>query len=229
MDVSRISKFTPTDAAISRTAEGTTFVDVLSSKANQPPSFDKSTKDYDTLKWEEELRAQLAQKKGGQKQKKLTTDEQHKVNAQLDKEAAIRHEVQDAVKRIERGAGIVQGLASSPVAEADGWINPAVHSLLVLARAGVGIFVGDVVSRAFIACSEKLTSRLSSLRPFVGIATLRAIGNPHIAPEMEAEPLARKYAFFFFFLVGLLIVRQILLREFFIAYGSPPSRDHLIQ
>jgi hypothetical protein len=33
--------------------------------------FDKNTKDYDTLKWEEELRAQLAEKKG-QSQKKLT-------------------------------------------------------------------------------------------------------------------------------------------------------------
>lgn len=191
LDVARISKFTPADAAIARTPEGTTFVDVLSSKANQP-SFDKSTKDYDTLKWEQELRAQLAEKKGGQKQKKLTAEEHHKVNAQLAKEDAIRQDVHQAVKRVERGAGIVQGLASSPVSDADGWINPAVHSLLALARAGAGLFVGDAVSNAFIACSDKLSSRLSTLRPFVGIATLRAMGDSHIAPEMEAEPLTRK-------------------------------------
>ena len=190
LDITRISRFTPTDAAIARTAEGTMFVDVLSSKASQQ-TFDKG-KEYATLKWEQELRAQLAEKKG-QKQKKLTPDEQHKVNAQLAKESEIRKDVQQEVKRVERGAGIVQGLASSPVADADGWINPAVRSLLALARAGAGLFVGDAVSKAFVACSEKLTPRLSTLRPFVGIATLRAIGDPHLSPEMEAEPLSSKF------------------------------------
>lgn len=100
LDVKRISKFTPTDAAIARTPEGTTFIDVLSTKTKQPLS--EKVKDYDTLKWEEELRAQLAEKKG-QKQRKLTPDEQAKVNAQLAKEAKIREEVQSEVKRIKRG------------------------------------------------------------------------------------------------------------------------------
>jgi hypothetical protein len=188
LDASRLSRFTPTDAAIARTPEGTMFVDVLNTKSKQP-AFDKNTKDYDTLKWEEELRAQLAQKKG-QTQKKLSADEQAKVKAQLAKESKIREEVLQEVKRVERGAGIIQGLASGPAVDADGWINPAVSSLLSLARAGVGLFAGDVVSKAYVKCAEKVSSRLGPLRPFVGVATLRAIGRSHLPPEMEAEPLA---------------------------------------
>ncbi|KAE8335069.1 hypothetical protein BDV24DRAFT_14814 [Aspergillus arachidicola] len=188
LDVSRVSKFTPTDVAIARTPEGTMFVDVLSTKSK--PVFDKNTKDYDILKWEEELRVQLAEKKG-QKQKKLTADEQSKVKAQLAKESKIREEVLRAVKRIERGAGIMQGLASGPAVEADGWINTAVGSLLSLVKAGAGLLAGDVVSRAYIKCAEKVSSRLGPLRTSVGVATLRALGRSQLSPEMEAEPLGQ--------------------------------------
>ncbi|KAJ5258160.1 hypothetical protein N7524_009716 [Penicillium chrysogenum] len=187
LDGTRLSKFTATDAAISRTPEGTAFVDVLSSKSKQP-AFDKNTKDYDTLKWEEELRAQLAEKKG-QSQKKLTPEENSKVKAQLAKEAKIRQDVLEEVKRIERGAGLIRALATGPANDVEGWINAAVSSLLSLAQAGAGLFVGDVVSRAFITCADEVSTRLGPLRPFVGIATLRAIGNTNLPSDMELEPL----------------------------------------
>ncbi|KAK4861382.1 hypothetical protein LT330_004298 [Penicillium expansum] len=187
LDGTRLSKFTATDAAISRTPEGTAFVDVLSSKSKQP-AFDKNTKDYDTLKWEEELRAQLAEKKG-QSQKKLTPEENSKVKAQLAKEAKIRQDVLEEVKRIERGAGLIRGLATGPANDVEGWINAAVTSLLSLAQAGAGLFVGDVVSRAFITCADEVSTRLGPLRSFVGIATLRAIGNTNLPSDMELEPL----------------------------------------
>ncbi|KAG0152638.1 hypothetical protein PDIDSM_1118 [Penicillium digitatum] len=187
LDGTRLSKFTATDAAISRTPEGTAFVDVLSSKSKQP-AFDKNTKDYDTLKWEEELCAQLAEKKG-QSQKKLTPEENSKVKAQLAKEAKIRQDVVEEVKRIERGAGLIRGLATGPANDVEGWINAAVSSLLSLAQAGAGLFVGDVVSRAFITCADEVSTRLGPLRTFVGIATLRAIGNTNLPSDMELEPL----------------------------------------
>ncbi|GKZ36456.1 translational activator of GCN4 [Aspergillus brasiliensis] len=189
LDTSRLSKFTATDVAIARTPEGTMFVDVLSTKSKQS-SFDKNTKDYDILKWEEELRSQLADKKG-QKQKKLTVEEQSKVKAQLAKESKIREEVLQVIKKIERGCGIIQGLADGPAIDADGWINPAVSSLLALTEAGAGLYAGDVVSKAYVKCAEKLSSRLGPLRPFVGIATLRAIGKSYLPPEMEAEALGQ--------------------------------------
>lgn len=189
LDTSRLSQFTATDVAIARTPEGTMFVDVLSTKSKQS-NFDKNTKDYDILKWEEELRSQLADKKG-QKQKKLTAEEQSKVKAQLAKESKIREEVLQVIKKIERGCGIIQGLADGPAIDADGWINPAVSSLLSLTEAGAGLYAGDVVSKAYVKCAEKLSSRLGPLRPFVGIATLRAIGKSYLPPQMEAEALGR--------------------------------------
>ncbi|BCR89133.1 putative translational activator [Aspergillus chevalieri] len=190
LSAERLSKFTPTDAAIARTPEGTMFVDVLSNKTRQ---LDKNTKDYDTLKWEEELRAQLAERKG-QTQKKLKPEEQAKVKAQLAQEAKIREEVLYEVKRIERGAGIIQGLATGPATDVEGWINPAVSSLLGLMEANAGMFVGDVVSKAYVSCAEKLSTRLATLRQFVGVATLRAIGRTYLPPEMEVEPLGELIA-----------------------------------
>ena len=187
----RLSRFTPTDAAIARTPEGTMFIDVLSNKSKQP-AFDKNTKDYDTLKWEEDLRAQLAEKKG-QKEKKLNPEEQGKVKAQLAKESQIRGEVLHEIKRVERGAGIIQGLATGPPNDVDSWINPAVNSLISLMEAGAGLFVGDVVSKTFVLCADKLSPRLGTLRPFVGVATLRAIGRTYLSPEMEIEPLGGRF------------------------------------
>ncbi|KAH8695955.1 putative translational activator [Talaromyces proteolyticus] len=183
----RISRFTPTDAAIARTLEGTTFIDVLNTKSSSALS-DKNIKDYDTLKWEEELRQQLAQKKG-QPQKKLTADDQAKVKAQLAKEAKIRDEVVSEVKRIERGCVIVRGLATGPPTDPSGWMSIATTALLSLARLNAGLFVGDAVSNAYISCAERVSTRLGPLRPFIGIATLRALGNTNLSPEMEVEPL----------------------------------------
>ncbi|KAL4925909.1 putative translational activator [Aspergillus undulatus] len=188
LNASRASQITPTDAGIARTPEGTMFVDVLNTKSRQ--TFDKNTKDYDILKWEEEMRAHLAQKKG-EKPKKLTADEQAKVKAQLAKEAKIREDVLREVQRIERGCGIIQGLAAGPAIDADGWINPAISSLLALFKAGAGLFSGDVVSKAYIKIADKLSSRLGPLRPFVGVATLRAIGKGALPAEMEVEPLGK--------------------------------------
>ncbi|KAK2778996.1 translational activator of GCN4 [Emmonsiellopsis sp. PD_33] len=181
----RVLKFGPSDIAIARTPEGTTFVDVLNTKAK--PVIGKS-KDADTLKWEAELRAQVEQKRG-QQQKKLTADEKAKVNAQLAKEAEIRKNVESEEEILKRGAGIVESLARGPPTDFEAWINPAVKSLTDLARAGAGAVVGDAVSSAYVACADRISTRLGTMRPFVGIATLRALGKTYLSPELEEEPL----------------------------------------
>ncbi len=61
LDVTDVHAIGPLEAAIFRTPEGTAFVDVLAKKQNVVPN--KNTKDYHTLKWEEELRAQIAEKR----------------------------------------------------------------------------------------------------------------------------------------------------------------------
>lgn len=185
LDPKQLQSIGPTEAAIFRTPEGTAYIDVLSKKA--PVVIDKNTKDYDTLKWEEELRTQLAQKKG--QTKKLTADEQAKVNAQLAKESAIRKEVAATEARMRRGVGIIRSLAVGPPTEAEHWMGPAVELLIQSIRAGAGLLLGDAPALAFISCSERISNRLGVVRPFVGIATLRTIGSIQLSNEYEEEDL----------------------------------------
>ncbi|KAI0473029.1 armadillo-type protein [Xylariaceae sp. FL0804] len=175
----------PVEAAIFRTPEGTAFVDVLAKKSQFLPN--KNTKDYDTLKWEEELRNQLAQKKG--LQKKLSADEQAKVNAQLKKEAGIRHSIQQLEARLMRGLGIIKSLAEGPPTEASLWLAPCTSSLLEAIEAGACLITGEAAPSAFLACANKVTPRLGAVRPFVGVATLRALGVTSLPDNLMEEDL----------------------------------------
>ncbi|RDW60906.1 ARM repeat-containing protein [Coleophoma cylindrospora] len=186
LDPEKLSDIGPTEAAIFRTPEGTAFVDVLAKKT-QTYVPNKNTKDYDTLKWEEELRSQLAEKKG--QQKKLTPDEAAKVNAQLKKEAAIRLRIKGLQAELLRGIGIVRSLANGPPTEAHLWIGPAVKALVSTINAGAGLITGNAAADAYILCSNRTAARIGTLRQFIGVATLRAMEVPNLPEELCQEPL----------------------------------------
>ncbi|KAK4692665.1 hypothetical protein P7C71_g4584, partial [Lecanoromycetidae sp. Uapishka_2] len=178
----------PTEIAIARTPEGTAFVDVLSTKG-QAYAVDKSSKDYDLIRWEEEIRSQIAQKKG--QQKKLTTDEKAKVNTQLAKESTIREEVHKLERTIRDGVGFIQALAVGPPTDAGMWLGPSLKALTRVIAAGAGKLVGHAADDAFLACSKFMSMRLGSLREFIGIATLRALGSSTLPKELTEEPLGK--------------------------------------
>lgn len=184
LDVEKLQDIGPLEAAIFRTPEGTAFVDVLASKDNVVPN--KNTKDYDTLKWEEDLRAQLAAKKG--LQKKLTAEQTAKVNAQLKKESDIRTRVQHVAAQLLRGIGIVRSLATGPPTEASLWMGTAVESLLNALDAGAGLITGDAAPTAYIALADRISDRLAAMRLFVGIATLRAHEVTTLPQNLQEEP-----------------------------------------
>lgn len=184
LDAAQLQTVGPLEAAIFRTPEGTAFVDVLAKKQNVVPN--KNVKDYDTLKWEEELRAQLAQKKGTQK--KLTADETAKVNAQVKKEAEIRENVRQAAAKLLRGFGIVKALATGPPSDASRWMGAAVGATLAAVNAGATLITGDTGPTAFIASADQITSRLGSVRPFIGVATLRAHEVSALPENLTQEP-----------------------------------------
>ena len=186
LDPTQLTSIGPTEAAIFRTEEGTAFVDVLASKS-QSYTPNKNTKDYDTLKWEEELRAQLAQKKG--QQKKFTPEENAKVNAQLKKESAIRLQIKYLEAKLLRGIGIIKSLATGPPTEAGLWMGPAVKALVDVINAGAGLITGSAAPDAYILCAERLPTRIGALRPFIGIAALRALDVPNLPEELLQEPL----------------------------------------
>jgi len=186
LDPQLLTDIGPTEAAIFRTPEGTAFVDVLASKSqNYVP--DKNIKDYDTLKWEEDLRAQLAQKKG--QQKKLTPEESAKVKTQIKKESGVRQNIQHVVVKLMRGIGIIESLATGPPTDASLWMSPAVKALVDIIGAGAGLLTGNVGPNAYILCAERLASRIGPLRRFIGVATLRALSVPQLPEELLQEPL----------------------------------------
>lgn len=186
LNPTQLSDVGPTEAAIYRTPEGTAFVDVLSSKS-QAPEISKNQKDYDTLKWEQELRNQLAAKKG--QTKKLTADEQAKVKAQLQKESEIRQKVALVDAKLRRGIGFINALTTGPPTEAEEWFGTSVKLLFDIIQAGAGLILGDAASLAYLQCSDKISTRLGPLRPFVGVSTLRSAGITLLPENLLAEPL----------------------------------------
>ncbi|GME36190.1 Translational activator Gcn1 [Neofusicoccum parvum] len=181
----QVESIGPTEAAIFRTPEGTAFIDVLAKQQARVPS--KGDKDYDTWKWEQELRDQISQKKGAQK--KLTAEEQAKVKAQLEKESKIRQEVAVVEASLQRGVGIIKALATGPPTEANLWLGPAIDSILEAMNAGAGLVIADAATSAYIACAERISPRLGVHKPFFGIATLRAMNMAFLPDGLDEEPL----------------------------------------
>lgn len=186
LSTDELKQYGPTEIAMARTPEGTAFVDVLSSKA---PGFviDKNAKDYDTMKWEEEIRSQVAQKRG--QDRKLTPDEKAKVQAQLKKEAVIRTDVHRLESRLRNGIGFIRALAIGPPVDPGLWLSQALRALINVVTAGAGRLVGAAADETYLECSRFVSPRLGSLRPFIGIATLRALGCSTLPKQLVEEPL----------------------------------------
>ncbi|RPA79656.1 ARM repeat-containing protein [Ascobolus immersus RN42] len=174
------------DVAIWRAPADVPYVDVLSTKATV--QLKKNAKDYDALKWEQELQAEIERKRGVQK-KKLTPEEQAKVKAQLTKEAAIREKITNISQKFERGVGLVHALAEGPSTPVEIWLGPAVIALLKTLEAGAGLILGDRGVNAYLAMSSHVSTRLGNLRKFVGIAALRAVGIQEIEAALKQEPI----------------------------------------
>lgn len=68
-------------------------------------------------------------------------------------------------------------------------MGPAVGALINVIDAGAGLITGTAAPDAYIACSQILTSRIGTLRPFIGIATLRALDVPNLPAHLLQEPL----------------------------------------
>ncbi|KAF8459374.1 armadillo-type protein [Terfezia claveryi] len=177
------------EVKIWKTPEGELFFDPLSTNKGQAPALKSNSKDYDTLKWEAELRAQLEKKKG-QFQKKLTADEQAKIKGQHAKESAVRSKIEDFSMKLKRGVGIIKALAEGNLTGVEVWMTPALKSLLGVLIAGGSILVGPEGVTAYLACAEHVSYRLGALRKFVGVAVLRGLEVDGIPEELKEEPLA---------------------------------------
>lgn len=187
LDPAQLDPIGDLEATIYRAPEGVPVVDVLTQKA-AVTTLSKNSKEYDTLKWEQELRSQLAQKKG--QTKKLTSEEQAKVSAQLSKEAKIRHDVGQVDHRLRRGIGIIQSLVSGPPLASDSWFGPVSHALFEIIQAGADRLLGDLVAKTYLKCAARTSNRLGAMRAMVGVAVLRTSQVSGLSEEFLVEPLA---------------------------------------
>lgn len=170
MDSTDLRAIGPLESAIFRTPEGTCFVDALGKKGKSFIPSKKSSAE-EILIWEQEMRKQGDQRKA--ERRKLTAEEASKVDAQLKKESQIRENIQDLQAKLCRGIGIINALAVGPPTDATLWLGTAVHLLLSAITDGAQTIIGDSAAVAFLQCSEKVSTRLGSMRPFIGAATLR--------------------------------------------------------
>lgn len=133
----------------------------------------RNRKGFEDEKWEEELRAELAKKKG-MPAKKLTKEEQAAVNAQLKKESDTRAHVQSVATQIRLGLDLAIAVADGSQYTLDEDFVALSDVVLDMAKAGGGILVGDQVVDTLLQLARCLDETVHSIREAIAIASLRS-------------------------------------------------------
>ncbi|EGO00628.1 hypothetical protein SERLA73DRAFT_71629 [Serpula lacrymans var. lacrymans S7.3] len=185
IDAETINGLTESDFGIWTTPEGTTYVDVLSSKkVNEGP---KKGKDADIAKWEAELRKSLASKKTSAAT--LSKQEQALVQAQLTREAAVRQRVTSIKANLQRGLAFIGSLISSLVPEFRHYISSIISLLLEGALKKGQRLLGSEAFQTYLDLGKCSSDRLETFRKWIGVATLRSLDIDAVAEELQAESL----------------------------------------
>ena len=190
IDVNNLSEIDATSLQIWKAPEGEMVVDVLNSKPKKAE--DKNTKDYETRKWEESLKKELAQK--NKNNKKLTKEEQILVKEQLAKESDIRKSVSECVKKFYRAFYVIRELSgrdSVYIRENDLlWLLVVSIDMIELLKSPLSSEIfGTFGTDIFIGVSNILTARLGYLKESVGVAILRANNIEGVRENFLEQPL----------------------------------------
>jgi HEAT repeat protein len=137
----------------------------------------KGKKDDD---WEDELRAELAKKKG--LERKLTKEEQVAVNAQLKKEAEIRGHVQVVYEKLSLGLNLIRSLVKGNMEAVEEYLVSLVRTLLNIAQQNAGFLVGETLVDVYLELGQCVASDIQSIRESIALATLRT-SNVHPIPS----------------------------------------------
>lgn len=171
--------------------DGELVIDILESKT--PVNIAKS-KDSETLKWEQSVRKELEAKK--KTTKKLTKEEQVKVNEQLTLERNIRESINRQYLKLRRSLEIIISLSKQATSVDNGtaiWFPVAISNILTLLNSDAAIsLVGSLASDCFLTLSSVVSneslSGTSSMK-FVGASTLRLHSVENIPAEYSGRPL----------------------------------------
>ena len=170
MEDPKIAAVTEHDVQVFHTAEGTLLDDPVAEALNTKVEI--KSKDAAEKKWEEEVRAQIAAKKGKpEPAKKLTKQQEEARQQQAAKEAAIRLSVGEAnLDAVLAKAVIIEAVAASRKSAAQ--YIPEFSPLLIklLAAPLVSALAMDLLS-SFATC---ITSRLAPLAQTVAFTIIRS-------------------------------------------------------
>ncbi|EPY51785.1 translation elongation regulator Gcn1 [Schizosaccharomyces cryophilus OY26] len=162
-----------------KTPDGILWENVLEKKTQK---MDKNTKDYETKRWEAEVRAKQAERKP----MKLNKDQQALVDAQLEKESKIRQSVRRLVVSLERGLGIIQSMGNAVQLCPGLWVEEAIDVLVFGKVLHLSTpFTGDLALVVFklVVAASGLPSRLgeSAYSDSLAITILNALNaNPSV-------------------------------------------------
>ncbi|CAG8555168.1 3621_t:CDS:10, partial [Cetraspora pellucida] len=178
-------KINDQEIGIWKTAEGTLFVNVLKNKKQVVENRNK--KDYQTEKWEREVREKIAQKKGISAPK-LTKEEQVTVSAQLAKESETRKAVENVRLKLIRGLDIVGAMVKGSSEAIEQYIVELMKLLHnVLQKCGP--LVGEKAVNTYLNISFCTSEKIESIRIPIGLATLRVMQVQEIPEIWLQEPL----------------------------------------
>ncbi|QRV98281.1 translational activator gcn1 [Ceratobasidium sp. AG-Ba] len=182
----QVEAFGPIDFAIWRTPKGTMFNDVLASKKG--PVLNNKSKDADIEKWEAELRKTLESKKGGPA-KALSKQDQALVNAQLEKEATIRSNVERVKFEMTSGLAMIKSLVAANVEELSVHVAPIAKLLLDGALKKGSVLVGPNAFETYLDLANMCSDRLGVFKKWIGVATLRVFEVSDVPEELQLESL----------------------------------------
>ncbi|RLV88989.1 eIF-2-alpha kinase activator GCN1 [Spathaspora sp. JA1] len=187
LDLSKFDSIDEETLKIYQGTEGEVVIDVLNHVKTQ--EVDKNARDYEIKKWEESIKKEIAKKAPV---KKLTKEEMALVNEQIAEESKIRKQVGDVVADVHYAICIIKELTNSAELVENGasvWFSIAVSKLLEFCKLELSVELFDQLPvDTYLNLSGLISSRLALLRPFVGVATLRAY-SVKLPENLTQEPL----------------------------------------
>ncbi|OBZ91073.1 Translational activator gcn1 [Choanephora cucurbitarum] len=163
----------------------TPFVDVLNKNKKTESRNNRKGKNDD--EWEEELRAELAKKKGVAQ--KLTKEEQAAVNAQLRKETEIRAHVQSVHDKLTLGLDVVRSIVNGNSEAAEEYLVDLVRILISAGKHQAGRLVGELLVDTYCQLGHCVAEDIQPIRDAIALATLRANRIQPIPMRWLDEPL----------------------------------------
>lgn len=195
IDYKLMATFTDEDMKIFReSTDGELVIDVIAQIDNRKlQQLNKNSKEYENLLLETQQRAK--NEKLGKKNpiRKLTKDEQLKVEEQKEKEKLVKQQITELHSKILPALRIINSLSKyTELADTamEHWYSLSVEKLLsLLSIDSYYLLFGQEPLDVFFHLSSGLSSQLGNSRLFIAVATCRAFKVKHIPANLSEEPL----------------------------------------